>query len=394
MLGWRVSRKGAAVLAQTSMRSGASMSGELYQRAVDSAYEMAGMPAVLTDSDMNFLAASVHPSGSDANRLVTVLERRIQPGGKTLASDLQFATRDSPFTLLPRREFGMHDRRLGIPIRSAGRSLGYLWVLQAANVDRSDSLRAVAHRIQGDLELVSSLSDRGLPILNPQFWATGAFPEADGVDHGRAPWMAASAYGYVVVFREFGSSPTTKPDRDTFERWLGERCVAWSRSAAAHIAVVEEGKLSRVLEAHRAIGISQPGDLTVHSAMMLGQADFASRVAVVSPTLERVTWSTSGIWHLAMALSELPDSIPPAVEELGAIAPELVDTALHYLDAAGSMADLAAALHIHRSTLYYRLSKIEEALGEGWSIGSARTMTHLGLLLWKVGNVAPLVSPT
>ena len=45
------------------------------------------------------------------------------------------------------------------------------------------------------------------------------------------------------------------------------------------------------------------------------------------------------------------------------------------------MQETAAALHIHRQTLYYRLNKAENLTGLSLSNGHDRTRLHLGLML-------------
>lgn len=39
------------------------------------------------------------------------------------------------------------------------------------------------------------------------------------------------------------------------------------------------------------------------------------------------------------------------------------------------------ALHIHRTTLYYRMDKIRQLIGDGWSSGSSRLGAHAALVL-------------
>jgi DNA-binding PucR family transcriptional regulator len=60
---------------------------------------------------------------------------------------------------------------------------------------------------------------------------------------------------------------------------------------------------------------------------------------------------------------------------------ELVETVRLYLDRACSAQATAAALHIHRQTLYYRLTKAEAVTGLSFADGQDRTRLHLGLML-------------
>jgi len=58
---------------------------------------------------------------------------------------------------------------------------------------------------------------------------------------------------------------------------------------------------------------------------------------------------------------------------------ELARTAEVYLDHAGQAARTAAALGIHRQTLYYRLSRVEELTGLDLTSGEDRLLLHMAL---------------
>ncbi|OEU92715.1 PucR family transcriptional regulator, partial [Streptomyces abyssalis] len=58
---------------------------------------------------------------------------------------------------------------------------------------------------------------------------------------------------------------------------------------------------------------------------------------------------------------------------------ELARTAEVFLDHAGQAGRTAAALGIHRQTLYYRLSRIESLTGLDLDEGASRLLLHLAL---------------
>lgn len=62
---------------------------------------------------------------------------------------------------------------------------------------------------------------------------------------------------------------------------------------------------------------------------------------------------------------------------------DLRSTAEAYLDHAGDAAATAAELQIHRETLYYRLSRIEDLTGLDLTAGAHRLELHIGLVLGK-----------
>jgi DNA-binding PucR family transcriptional regulator len=80
--------------------------------------------------------------------------------------------------------------------------------------------------------------------------------------------------------------------------------------------------------------------------------------------------------------------LPASIAQLlaGPEAATLVTTLETYLDCAGDAQAAAAALFVHRSTLYHRLHRIEELLGVDLRAGDDRLELHLGLRLWRMGG--------
>ncbi|NJP69214.1 PucR family transcriptional regulator [Streptomyces sp. ventii] len=58
---------------------------------------------------------------------------------------------------------------------------------------------------------------------------------------------------------------------------------------------------------------------------------------------------------------------------------ELARTVESYLDHAGQAGRTAAALGVHRQTLYYRLSRVEQLTGLDLSDGADRLLLHMAL---------------
>ncbi|MBP0462058.1 PucR family transcriptional regulator, partial [Streptomyces montanisoli] len=104
----------------------------------------------------------------------------------------------------------------------------------------------------------------------------------------------------------------------------------------------------------------------------------AARAARARPALGPVAqWADIGAYRL---LTHLPPGRDPAVAPLLAPAhAELASTAESYLDHAGQAGRTAAALGIHRQTLYYRLSRIEHLTGLDLARGEDRLLLHMAL---------------
>jgi sugar diacid utilization regulator len=119
------------------------------------------------------------------------------------------------------------------------------------------------------------------------------------------------------------------------------------------------------------------------------RALLAARAAALLPARgDVVNWSDLGIvsFLLDLPTEKLKSSVPQALRILLENDPnEVLGTTLRiYLDHAGSVPDSASALHLHRSSLYYRLHQIERLTKMDLSNGEHRLTLHLGLKMLDV----------
>jgi hypothetical protein len=85
---------------------------------------------------------------------------------------------------------------------------------------------------------------------------------------------------------------------------------------------------------------------------------------------------------LTLLSQDLPEHLTPELLHTvrTRLSDEVRDTLRRFLDAAGDAAQVAQQLHVHRSTVYYRLTRAEQLLGVSLSDGRARTAVHLCLI--------------
>ena len=120
------------------------------------------------------------------------------------------------------------------------------------------------------------------------------------------------------------------------------------------------------------------------------EARRAAEAAVLLPGLGDVVEADDlGAYAVLLALPRHlvgPDLYPAALRRLlGHDSHDgLLDTLEAYLDRGGDATRTAAELHIHRSTFYYRLSRIESIAGVDLRDGTQRLALHLGLKLRRV----------
>ena len=113
------------------------------------------------------------------------------------------------------------------------------------------------------------------------------------------------------------------------------------------------------------------------------EAETAAALAPVIGT-RLVRWDRLGSYQLLVPLAGAP--IPAALRRLldHADAEPLADTLEAYLERAGDARATAAALYIHRTTLYHRLRRIEAITGRSLRDGDDRLLLHMGLRIRRL----------
>ncbi|BBB00392.1 putative transcriptional regulator [Actinacidiphila reveromycinica] len=110
------------------------------------------------------------------------------------------------------------------------------------------------------------------------------------------------------------------------------------------------------------------------------EATASARAASAQPLLGPVAkWSGIGPYRLLTALPADASPDPAIAALLSDAHRELAHTAEVFLDHAGQAGRTATALAIHRQTLYYRLSRIEQLTGLDLSDGESRLLLHMAL---------------
>ncbi|MFF5485501.1 PucR family transcriptional regulator [Streptomyces virginiae] len=110
------------------------------------------------------------------------------------------------------------------------------------------------------------------------------------------------------------------------------------------------------------------------------QAVAAARAAAAQPRFGPVAqWSTIGPYRMLATLAADPVDDPAARTLLAPTHRELARTAEVFLDCAGQAGRAAAALGIHRQTLYYRLARVEQLTGLDLDEGEDRLLLHMAL---------------
>jgi DNA-binding PucR family transcriptional regulator len=359
------------------------------QELVDEVSRVLAAPATLEDADFTLLAFCAHDDSDggamDAVRTRSILTRGSPPETRRWFEEFGIASAEGPLRT-PADDAAGILTRLVLPVRHAGRTRGYLWLLDGGRIDPADvddpalaravDLAGTAGRLLAER---ADDDDLGRPLAEALTGRTGA--------RSAAARLLADALGdgsaQVLVALQPGADGMP-PD--------------WRLPAAGAVAtVIEGGPVAVLLPLAAPTDLRPAGALTAASLARMpsgstagvsrvrcGTADLpeqwreacaAARVAAAVPGLSPVAhWSELGAWRLVTELSG-PD---PAVDPLMAD-PLLAETAEVFLDCAGSASRAASALQIHRQTLYYRLSRIEALTELDLTDGGARLLLHASL---------------
>jgi hypothetical protein len=300
----------------------------------------------------------------DPTRMRTILEREVHPAAVAVVARLGLARATGPVRVDAVPEAEMLARWC-LPLRAGRDLLGYLWVL--------DPDRTVT---EADLPALVECAELAAATVAHQR-LTG-----EARDHRRAALLAQLATG---------------EDLDAARELI--RLEELDPAAAVLVAAPPCPG-----------GWELPGGLRVHLAgrqhveatsgppvplarlhVAVERARVVLRALRAGAVLNRPSWDALGGWHLIVNAS---DELAVAEVHPGApalAAPDRADlllTARALLDAGGDVARTAERLHIHRTTLYYRIERIEAVTGVNLKTGADRDDLHLALRLWAYRNVA------
>lgn len=381
-----------------------------YQELVDEISALLGAPATLENRDFGLIAFGAHDSDDDEAmdpvRTRSILTRKSTPAVRAWFEGFGITRATGPVRIPAAPDAGVFRDRICLPVRHRGVVLGYVWLLDAEPGPSHAQLTAameVAARI-GDLladeeragadlsrELRAALSaergwqyDMALAALR-----TALGPDADGL-HALvclAPWPAEDSpsprtvpgtAALCTVPWQPAAAPAGAPAPGGAPRALA--VLVRLRSADnLSPAVTAADRLRSTAGLAAVAGVGAPRRGLADLDVSWREAGSAARAATAQPRLGPLAeWSAIGPYRLLTALP--PAGPDPAVRPLLAPAhAELARTAEVFLDHAGQAGRTATALGIHRQTLYYRLSRVEQLTGLDLDAGEDRLLLHMAL---------------
>jgi sugar diacid utilization regulator len=377
-----------------------------FQDIVDEVSRLLGRPVTLEDRNFNLVAFGSHDSQVDDVRLRSILQRHSTREVQDWFENFGIATSDAPLRTPTSAELGVVSR-LCLPVRWSGVTYGYLWLLDEdagidelrvpaamALADRAGALMAQQARSREELRFTV----QDLLSADPEAVERAATHIHDlGIIGPDVPIVAielrlATAGPAPLVPMNLWRLPRTVlaasgDEHNTLLVPVGENGLELARDVARQARELYAERLPAHSREGLVAGIGgvQP-HLSEARASWL-EARLATRVAEAVPALRPIAaWSELGVYRLlacgpdkALTGAVLDPAVLRLLEEDAD--PDLRDTALAYLDAAGNVQDTATALGVHRQTIYYRVQKIEQVTGLDLSRGDHRLVLHLGLVM-------------
>jgi hypothetical protein len=411
-----------------------------YQELVDEISALLGAPATLENRDFELIAFGAYDSDVDFDeasldpvRTRSILTRRSTSAVRAWFESFGIARATGPVRIPPTPEAGVYRGRICLPVRHRGVVLGYVWLLAdepgptdtqltaamevasrigalladeaQAGADLTRELRAVLTAERGwqrDMavaELRTALGPRGDGLHTLVCVAPWASADPDDAPSARTvpgatalctvPWGATGQSLALLV--RLRSADVLTPALTAASRFVrkaeGGRGVG--RPTGGGTATRSEpGEATGSVSGGAAGGEPRRAAAGVAAARVglaeLGtawqEASAAARAVLAEPRLGPVAeWGSIGPFRLLTSLPPEAAQDPAVRVLLSPAHRELARTAEVFLDCAGQAGRTAAELGIHRQTLYYRLSRVEQLTGLDLDDGEDRLLLHMAL---------------
>jgi hypothetical protein len=385
-------------LASLGARDDAMSPGGL-QEIVDALSVRLGRPVLVDDVELRPLAYSSQTGELDFVRTASILGRHAPDSARAALFGHGIRTSPGPVRIPAHPAIPM-SARVCIPIMRGGRPLGFLWLLEDPPVGDGD-LRLARSAASDAAAVLQSDADARLDRhrREQELIARLLGPEA-----ARAEAAAATLEGenylplrplVVSVAGGAGEELLDGLDRVRLRAPAKHALVGELGGRAVCIAGVQSplrgAALSDVLRGEGGgrtiVGEGDEVDDLRDAPRSFRHALAALRVAGGDAS-GVARWSDL---RAARLLTALPESalgdLPAGLRRLlGGGHEQLVLTLETYLDHAGDVKSTAAALWLHRTSLYYRLRRIEEIAAVDLSRGEDRLLCHLALRLARLAT--------
>lgn len=401
---------------------GASLDG--LQQVVDRLASRLGRSAAVDDTQGRLVVASQHFGDQDPLRVYAIITRTSDPRVMEhfRTHGIYDWTEPGRIPYNPEIEF---KARVCLPIREQGILFGHLFLIDedVADWEIDEAAEAVQHigQLMYGRLVVREEAVRTSETLVQDLVSTDPMARTVAMKQLTDDRLVIAAEPTLAVqlrliaaeeparlelaLRAAVEVATRTRFRETYLAWVrgGDALILLFGRAAAEEhgravaeavidALAETPRVDRVVAGIGSIASGPGGCAESHQDAVL-----AARAATLMETLGDIVGPAElGVYRTLLRLPEdqLDEGLyPPGLRALLAVdgKDSLVETLETYLDCGGDTARAAEALHIHRSTLYYRIGRIESIAGVDLRDGEQRLSLHLGLRLRRMLTALPSV---
>ena len=397
------------------------------QQLVDSVAAKLSRPAIVEDRRQRLVAYSRHSEPIDAVRHASILQRCVSAEVMAWLRGFELAKARGPVRTPENLILGMLPR-VCVPIRHRDLLLGYLWFVDEEESMSAEQLALAETAAQGFAlalyrevlagELASSRETEAIRNLLLSESDAQAYAARTLIDGGHFE----PSLGVVVLVARPVLARDVMPDdhvRLAVEHALVNIRHELPARHALHLVSYSHGLLLFGTEGEAAeptvdhcvsqldqalqstssgleeassfvIGIGRPRSCLVDARGSYLEASQAARIAALIPDVGRIArWSQLGIYRVLAQVSnsDLGELVlHPGLERLLADpeAAPLLQTLETYLDLAGNALATSERLKLHRTSLYYRIQRLEHLAETDLKDGNERLSLHLGLKLARL----------
>jgi hypothetical protein len=369
------------------------------QVLVDELAEELQRSVVIDDPDCRLLVSSRHYGDEDPMRTAALITRANPPEVVSYLRSLGITGWREPTRVPGRPEMGF-ESRLCLPLRYSGELVGFLFLIDTVPVrdeelailcNASPQLSELVRRDWADVDRQASEID---PLLHnlvgtDRSIATAALTELRSLGHLPEGFVLTTV---LVLPSEKSTGGETRELLTRVRRaarlvTAGPVLAASAEAGALAIVAGRDEKAVRAawqsLTRHLTglpqvpavgvgVGVSDPNELPAS----FEQAQAAARAVRAGAASSPADYDSLGIFGLLSSM--VPTSLPPSWANTlcrrldTEISGEFATTLEFFLDHGGNALAVADELHIHRSSVYYRLSRAEELLGVCLADGHTR----------------------
>jgi hypothetical protein len=358
---------------------------------------------IIDDAALRPVAVSAQTGLVDASRIEAVLQRRTSARHRQMLTERGIFKAREPVPI-PAREPGSLPR-LCLPLAHRDQLLGFLWLideppLTAAQVQRAQAAAAQAARLlhqraarqTAEFGTFTGLAD-ALLHADDEDRAEAARKLTDEAALTGSPPYALGLIRYLVDAPAGQRDSLLQAAGDLRRRAAPGSFVLATPGQHELMAITTQDATGPLRDAVRALPgpplvIGTAGAAAALAAVHAERdnARYAAEVAAAVPAFSRAAdWGELDSYAVFQYLPRdqaAPERICPGITAVLTERTGMYEATIRaYLDCGANVQQAAALLHIHRTTLYWRLAQVTDLLAVDLSRGDDRLKLHLALKL-------------